>query len=292
MIKEFPFYIDDKLKHKLDILYKQLNKKDIWILCSGDEGSGKTNTATYLLYYFHCLSGRNFTIENFYFDAGKLFEYAQKNKEELLNWDEGALGGLSVEWWNRNQINLIKLAITGRKLHHVFIICIPRFEKLKEELRVDRVHAHIHMDCGKMNNKYGHYIYLTRRANRFLNRLWKEKKLRLYGKAMKHGGFGGYIPFIFDKVFTKEEQDKYETNKDEAIRNIGKKDTKDKEKIKELKHKIGKLELPIKNRTELAKKLGITLKTLERWEELEENSSETLENEEKLRQTDIIINNE
>lgn len=177
-MKEFPFRIDEKLKHKLDLLIKQLEKKDVWILVTGDEGSGKTSTAAYLLYYFHCMTGRDFKIENFYFDSEKLFNYAKANKEQLLNWDEAALGGLSSEWWSQAQINLIKLAITGRKKHHVFILCIPRFDKLKEDLRMDRIHAQVHMDCGTNNDRYGHFIYLTRRGIKYLNRLWKMKHIR------------------------------------------------------------------------------------------------------------------
>ena len=276
MYKEFNFRIDNKLKHKLEILGSQLDKKDIWILVTGDEGSGKTNTAAYILYYFHCMTGRNFTINNFYFDANELFNYAKQNKCELLNWDEAALGGLSSEWWSQSQINLIKLAITGRKLHHIFVLCIPRFDKLKEDLRMDRIHAQIHMDCGKKNNKYGHYIYLTRRGIKYLNRMWKEKRMRVYENAMKKcGGFAGDIPYVFDKVFTKEDQDIYESNKDKAIYNIGnKKGSKEKQQLKDLRRRIAKVKFPIKTQEEFAKATGINIRYMSRWKENPEDDEE------------------
>lgn len=50
-IKPFPYKIDPLLKHKLDVLIKTLKTRDVWILLDGDEGSGKTNMAVYLLYY-------------------------------------------------------------------------------------------------------------------------------------------------------------------------------------------------------------------------------------------------
>lgn len=267
MTKNFPFSINRKLKHKLDLLIAQLKRKDVWILLTGDEGSGKTNAAAYLLYYFHCITGREFSIENFYFDAEALFNYAKNTENKLLNWDEAALGGLSAEWYTQAQINLIKLAITGRKLHHVFILCIPRFEKLKEELRMDRIHAQIHMNCGRKNNKYGHAMYLTRRGIRYLNHMWKTKKVRLYGNAMrKCGGFGFDIPFVFDKVFTEEEQKRYEDKKSEAISNIGKKKGNEwKLKLNDLKLRIGGIKLPIENLRQLAENLGIQPKTMEKW---------------------------
>lgn len=281
MIKEFPYRIDAKLKHKLDKLASQLNKKDIWILLTGDEGSGKTNTAAYLLYYFHCITGRDFTIENFYFDAEQLFNYAKDTECKLLNWDEAALGGLSSEWYNKAQLNLIKLAITGRKLHHIFVLCIPRFEKLKEELRMDRIHAQIHMDCGKKNNKYGHALYLTRRGIKYLNMKWKKNKIRLYGKAMRMcGGFGCDIPYVFDSVFTKEEQDYYENKKSEAISNIGKKKiSPERQELRDLKEKLGNLSYPIKSKQEFSERMGVSIRTVQRWRHPDEKELKTDEND-------------
>lgn len=275
MKKEFPFRIDEKLKFKLDMLVEQLNKKDVWILLTGDEGSGKSNAASYLMYYFHCATGRDFSVDRFYFDSEELFNYAKTTKEQLLLWDEAALGGLSTEWWTQSQTNLIKLSITGRKLHHVFILCIPRFDKLKLDLRSERIHAQIHMDCGKRNDRYGHYIYLTRRGVSYLNYLWKTKKLRLYGQAMrKSGGFAGNIPFVFDKVLSAEDQQKYEDKKDLAIASIGKKKTPEKEdgdkekmrkELREFKGKIARLKTPITSYTQIAVGLGIGINTLYKW---------------------------
>jgi hypothetical protein len=264
MIKSFPFRIDYKLKRKLDLLYATLEKKDVWILVDGDEGSGKTNAAAYLLYYFHCMSGRDFSLDRFYFDTDAMFDWVKDNKEGLVNWDEAALGGLSTEWWSHSQTNLIKFALVGRIKHHIFVMCIPRFNKLREDLRLDRIHAMIHMDLGKKGNKYGHYCYLTKRGIRELNRLWRVKKIRAYNKcSRKYGGFYGDIPFVFEKLV---DNTAYEKKKNDAISNIGvKKVTKDKEDIKDLRYRVGKLKCPIKTREELAEKLGISYETVRKW---------------------------
>jgi len=264
MIKEFPFHIDAKLEYKLELLTKQLRIKDVWILVDGDEGSGKTNMLSYLLYYFHCATGREFTIERLYFDSEAMFEWAKSNSNGLIGWDEACLGGLSIEWWNRSQINLLKFAMMGRKKHHVFVLCIPRFDKLKEDLRIDRTHALIHMNCGRKNDKYGHYMYITRRGKKELNRLWKLKHIRCYERAMrKYGGFGGWIPYVFPKLY---DEDTYEKKKDEAISSIGKRKIDEtKQQFREFKSKLTNIKFPVQTKKEFARLLGLSYNTFKDW---------------------------
>jgi len=266
--KEFPFKIDPRLKHKLDLLAKTLKKRDVWILVDGDEGTGKTNTASYLLYYFHCITGREFTLDRFYFDSDALFQWAKSNECGLVCWDEAALGGLSAEWYNKSQINLLKFAMTGRKKHHVFVLCIPRFEKLKIDLRKDRIHALIHMDVGKRGDKYGHFVYLTRKGIMHLNKFWDRKKVKPYAYcAKKYGGFfcNIQIPYVFNQLV---DEPKYEAMKDKAIENIGTgKDSKEKEEVTFLKYNYASLckkneNIGIVNG---AKHIGKSERTLQRW---------------------------
>jgi hypothetical protein len=259
-----PIYVSDKLKHKLDLLASTLDKKDIWLLVDGDEGSGKTNTACYLLWYFHCITGREFTLDRFYFDSDEMFEWVKENYNGLINWDEATLGGLSAEWWSRSQINLLKFAMMGRKKHHIFVLCIPRFNKLKVDLRQDRIHGMIHMDLGKKGNKYGNFMYITRRGVRKLNELYNKKKIRPYNVCCrKYGGFYGYIPYVADKLL---DLDAYEKKKDFAISNIGKKKIdKNGEDLHKLKGMIATFPMGFKTKKELAEKLGISGETLRLW---------------------------
>lgn len=279
-IKPFPFYLSDKLKRKLELLLAQLEKKDVWILIDGSEGSGKSNTAAYLLYWFHCMTGREFTLDRFYFDSDEMLNWAINNSYGLINWDEAALGGLSIEWWRRSQINLIKFGMVGRIKHHVFVMCIPRFTKLKEELRLDRIHALIHMDCGKANDKYGNFIYLTRRGIRYINMLWKTKHITPYFKVMrKTGGFFGWIPYVFNKILDEEE---YNKKKMVAIATITKnkdeKRMKEIMKLREYRRKIlgfRKYGLTI---NQIAETMGVSPWTINYW--LRKTKGEENENEE------------
>lgn len=221
MYKEFPYPIDPRLKNKLNLLAKTLKKKDVWIMIDGDEGSGKSNTMAYILYYFHCLTGRDFTLDRIYFDSDDMFEWVKENSNGLIGWDEMVLGGLSTEWYTKSQTNLLKFAMVGRKKHHVFVMCVPRFDKIKYDLRSDRIHALIHLDLGKKMNNYGHFIYLTRRGIKALNRYWAKKKVRAYNVcAKRNGGFfcNINVPYVFNELF---DEDEYENMKDNAISSIG-----------------------------------------------------------------------
>lgn len=266
--KKFPFRIDSKLEHKLERLAETLKKRDVWILVDGEEGSGKTNTASYLLYWFHCLTGREFTLDRFYFDTEEMFEWVKKHFNGLINWDEACLGGLSAEWWKQSQINLLKFAMTGRILHHVFVLCIPRFDKLKIDLRRDRIHAMLHMDLGKHGNDYGKYYYLTKRGIKKLNDIWQKKKVRVYNSCVrKYGGFYGRIPFVFPKILDEKA---YNRKKIEEISKIGIKKTdknvdKYKQEVHSIKKKVEKLKLPITTKKELAKQMGLSYRNLRDW---------------------------
>lgn len=90
----------------------------------------------------------------------------------------------------------------------------------------------------------------------------------LDGKAMrKCGGFAGDLPFVFDKVFTQEQQDYYERRKDEAIANIGKKKNDESlTKLRLLQGSIADIKFPIKNKAEFSKSIGINIRTLQRWQ--------------------------
>lgn len=275
--KEFNFYLPHRLKAKLDLMINRLDKSDAWLMIDGDEGTGKTNMATYLAYYIHCNTGREFTIKNFFFDARKLLSFAQSTEKQIIVYDEAVLGALSTEWYDEAQRNLIKLAMTGRKLHHFVILCIPKFYKLNEYLRLERTLGLINMYMKK--EQFGYYKYIKKRQKEWLNDLWKRKHRANYTKCMN---FGGYVPEVFTKLFNEEDAKYYEAMKDEAISSIGKKPKKevneDKEEARALKKKIGRLKFPILNMTELARKMEIPERTIFNWIDRNENPSKTQQN--------------
>jgi len=267
--EDFTYYIEPKLKRKLDNLIELLEKRDAWVLLLGPEGSGKTNTAAYIMFYVACHTGRPFyrDTRQFYFDTDDLVNFAKDNQDQIINWDEAALGGLSTEWWSNSQRNLVKFGLTGRKKHHFFVLCMPHFNKLTEYLRQDRTHNAIYMRVNSKQAATGKYMYITKRGKTKLNRFWLKKHVLPYQKCMKScGGHGGSIPFMFNDVC---DEDAYDSKKDEAISSIGVKNpSRQSQNLAELKAKIGIL---IKDKRfglkqkETAKVLGVNVNTIENW---------------------------
>jgi hypothetical protein len=262
-ITDFPYKISPHMKRKLDLIIRTLDQDDAWIVVDGDEGSGKTNMAAFLMYYFHCQTGRPFETDAslFFFDTNDLVNYLKSTQE----------------WWNQSQLNLIKFSMTGRKKHHILILCIPKIHKLKDTIW-ERTVAMIHMHTGKSKRNKGDYLWLTRRGIRKFMRLWGKKKIRAYKKfsSFAYNGHMGHIPYVLNKVIDIKAYDK---KKDEAIFNIGvKKGSKEKQEVKLMKKKCGMLRPPIETRQELADKLEITIQTLNLWAKSLENEGLDAEN--------------
>jgi len=259
---EFPFYIENKLQDRLKKLSKRLDKRDIWVIIGGREGSGKTNAATYLMYWFHCMTGRNFTINNFYYDANGLKEFLQSTYNEMGNWDEAAMGGLSNQWFEREQLYLVQVGITCRIRHHIVIMCVPDFEKLKDYF-INRANLLITMYV--KNGELGWYkAYSPKRFKRLY------KKLKKGSKEYIPKNFGGYCPEVFTKLFNEKEIKTYDKRKNEMIANIGKNPSKiittETKELKDLKFKLYKLKFPINTKEEFADKLGLNRDTIRRWQ--------------------------
>jgi len=218
VVTDKEYYMDNKLVEKLDLMVERMKRKmDNVLLIDGDEGYGKTNLEAGIAYYISYKTGRSFTVDNMFFDLNKLIDFASTTEEQIICWDEGALGGLAAEWWRKNQLEFIKLLMIARKKRHFFIICIPKFFKLNEYLVVDRSIALVHV-YAKNEIKLGRFVYYNKKAKEKLFEGWRKKKMREYKKHyVLRGKFLEYLPKVID-------EEEYERKKDEAILNFRKKD--------------------------------------------------------------------
>ena len=215
------FYMESKLIDKLNLMCDKMTKvtDDNLVLIDGDEGAGKSTLASEVCYYVADKTGRSFTVDDIYFDLDKLIDIALKTKEKIFDWDEGALGGLSIEWWKKNQLKFLKLLMVARKRKHFFVICIPKFFKLNEYLVVDRSIALLHVYKRNEIQK-GRFVYFSKSRKEALWQNWKKTKWRNY---KRYFNFHGSFPDAFSKIINIEEYDK---KKDTAILSIGKEETK------------------------------------------------------------------
>lgn len=264
-VKKFPFYIDGMLEKKLFLMAERLKKGDVWIVIDGDEGAGKSNMACYLMYAMHCITGRPFKEENFFFDARRMFEFAKSTKGEILNWDEAALGGLSRQWQNKNQINLMQFGMTGRIKHHFVTLCIPKFDKLGEYFVRDRSIALVHV-YERRNMERGFYTYYDKSRKEKLYEMWKRKHVRLY---QKYPNFRSTFAGVMKKLIDEE---KYEEKKLNAISEIGlgTENNKWKLKFETWRNNIAKFAIEHDLKEKIAEYLKIHPRSFYKWHKKEE----------------------
>jgi len=263
LVTDLKFNMDEQLKKKLDLMIKRCTqenpKKDVLLLVEGGEGEGKTNLSFQCGYYVKHNTNRSFTNKNVFFRAAELLKYAQNTKEQIIIYDEPVLDMLSAEWWKEEQINLIKLLMMARKKRHFIIFNITKFYKFNEYVVVDRAIGLIHVYSRK-EIEAGRFVYIKKKAIEYLYHSYRSSKKRDYKRFTSfRGTFPDFIEGILDL-------DAYEKEKDAAILEVGsKKKSKDKIKHNQLKEIVGSLKTPIESRLDLAEKLGISIRTLQKW---------------------------
>jgi archaellum biogenesis ATPase FlaH len=211
------YFIETKLVEKLDLMVKRLQgTDDNLLIIDGDEGQGKTNFAMGICHYISEKTNRTYTPKNIFFDLDKLMKFASETEGQIIHWDEGALGGLSMQWWKKNQQKFLQLLMVARKKRHFWVIAIPKFNKLNEYLVVDRSIGLIHV-YSRGNIQKGRFLYYTKQKKELLYDEWKRARRKSYNK---YKSFGGSFLEYGKKVFTKEQLDEYEKMKDDAILSI------------------------------------------------------------------------
>ena len=266
LVTDKKYYLDPRLKEKLDLMIARMKHgKDNLLLVDGDEGDGKTNMSMLVGYYFAYTTGREFNLDHIFFDLDKLIDFAVNNKEQVIIWDEGALGGLASEWWNKNQKKFIKLMMIARKKKHFWVVNIPKFFKLNEYFVIDRSVGLIHVYL-MGGTQHGCFVYFNQIQKEKLWETWKKTRVRSYKKWFSfHGRFIMFLGRDRFKDIIDEVQ--YDTKKDYAIMSINKEEEKKKTPAQiELERRISILEILETcnlTRKEQAEKMGMTLGALE-----------------------------
>lgn len=267
LVTDKQYYLDPKLKEKLDLMIKRMEVgKDNLLLIDGDEGDGKTNMSFGVGYYVAHTCNRPFSLKNVFFNLDDLIEFAIHTSEQVIIWDEGALGGLASEWWNKNQKKFIKLLMIARKRKHFWIVNIPKFFKMNEYFVIDRSVGLIHVYM-RGGTEHGRFVYFNQIQKEKLWEDWKRTRIRSYKKWWNfHGTFVLFLDSKGDRFEEIINDDEYNKKKDEAIMSIDKDSLDKKErKLTDMREnmiiKLKKRNPNIK-RKELAEILGIPENTL------------------------------
>lgn len=280
--KQIPIdvFLYEKLKLMIQRCVQEKPRWDTVLAIDGTEGIGKTTLSVTLGYIAGKEMGRKFSESNVFADVDEGIKFAQSTEKQIIIFDEPSSDALSVEFRNKIQINLIKLLMQVRKRRHFIIFNFTKFYKFAEYLVVDRPIGMIHIYL-ESNNKPA-WVYIPGMNLEILYNDYRFKKQRNY---KKYYTIHGYFEDILDpdkeyNILDEFNVEKYEKNKDKAIEMIGKK-KKLEEQVSELKlfkRKVGLLKPsknnPIDSVVELARRLGVTRKTLNLWVKNEEEESE------------------
>ena len=268
LVTDKQYYLDPKLKEKADLMIARMKHgKDNLVLIDGDEGDGKSNMSMLFGYYVAHTCNREFNLDHIFFDLDKLIEYAIQTKEQVIIWDEGALGGLASEWWNKNQKKFIKLLMIARKRKHFWIVNIPKFFKLNEYFVIDRSVGLIHVYM-RGGTEHGRFVYFNQVQKEKLWETWKKTRVRSYKKWYSfHGSFNMFLGRdIFKDVIDDVEYDK---KKDKAIMSINKVEEKVKKSEEQIARDIRivqlknlRKKLPELSRQEQAEIIGVSVPVL------------------------------
>src|SRR3990172_977918 len=270
VVTDLQYALENKLLAKLDLMILRCVQKDVkkdaLLINEGSEGEGKTNTSCAEAYYIKFKTSREI---HMFFRLEAMIDFAKKNKDKIIIWDEPSLDSLGADQIKKINRNLLRLFMTIRKRRHFFILNYTKLYKFPEYTVVDRALGMVHMYSRKEITP-GRFVYV-KKSN--LEKLWNEyrstkkrnyRKLRSFGggfpEVMEKCGADG-IPY-FNKMIIKINGIFHATLKNEE-------DNKDLIAFKQLKKKIGLITYPIKNIIEMAKWLHTTRKSIDLWGKIE-----------------------
>jgi len=289
LVTDKQYYMDKAFLGKLDLMIKRMSGSgtdDNVLPIDGDEGQGKTEMAVGMCYYVSYQTGRPYSVDNIFFDIDEAIKFATRTKDQIVHIDEGALGLLRTQWWNKTQQKFIQLVMVARKKRHFIIICIPKFHRLPQYLIEERAIGLVHVYSRK-NLQKGRFCYYTKSAKDTLFQDWERKKIKNY---KKYYVLRGSFVKAMEKVFVQKELDEYERKKDEAILSIIKEKEKPKISIKEFE----KIERETKKRLYLEARKKVPEYKLRDWSKIFDTTERTLQNfsteekkERKLRNQEI-----
>lgn len=260
--------MEKALIDKLDLMIDRCHNKklDSPLLIDGYEGYGKSNMAAAVAYYVHYKTGRPLSLNNVFFDAESMVEFALKTDQQIIWWDEAALMGLSSDFQNKIQVALVKTLMVARKKRHFYIFNIPRFYRMREAL-IERCIGLIHV-YARHEKEIGRFVYYKKNSLDTLYEQWKKTKRKPDYKF--NYDLRGSFPEALPKVLDEEAYDAKKDKEMLAILNVlGEKKNPWHDKYKLLKQKIAKIlikkEWPIETPEEFCEKIDESLRTFENY---------------------------
>jgi len=266
IVTDKKYYMDEHLVEKLNLCAKRCMKKDMdsLLIVDGDEGLGKTTISSAAAYYVKSITNMGFNTKSLFFDVDEMIDFAAKTEKQIIIWDEAALSGLSMEWYNKSQVKLIKFLMVSRKKNHFYFFNIPKIFRLKDYLAIERSLGLIHV-YSPDELRRGNFAYFRKDPKERLYHEWGRLKFKHY---KKHYDFRGKFIDNLNKIVKMQDYDKM---KDNMIAKIGKEKQKTPSK-RDIKFTMTKQKIyelpkvfPGITYTKLAEHFNIGISTLSEW---------------------------
>ncbi len=256
LVTDKQYYMDENLKSVLDLCVKRQGQKwDNVLICDGEERSGKSTLIKSSAYYVADKINKPFSINNVFFDPEEMLDFAVNNTEEVIIWDEAALGALSVNWHNKIQKKLNTMLMMTGKYRHTYFFIIPNFFRLNKYLALDRSHTLMHVYSPDMV-KRGLFTCYNRKQKTWVYN--NNRKSEMYSKDYSFRG-----RFTLKNTENIIDEEAYERKKDEAIKKFLHDSGQDQELL-HLRYKLASL-LPVKQAMLVG---GISRQTVYNWRKL------------------------
>jgi hypothetical protein len=253
MWKDKEWYIDGFLASQLNsIVYNITSDWDFVILISGDRTVrvGKSVLALTVCAYLASLIEKNnlnkepYTIDDIYFDNKEMIKAALNKPAYSINhYDEGREGLAASKAMKQFQQDLLDFFAECGQLRHIFVIVLPDFFELKEEIAVARSEFLLNVYRKEEKrmvdmHKTGEKMPVVKLMRGFFEFFSRRKKVILFDKARSTRRKSyGLIKADFVAKFVNQypvDEEEYKKRKQDALKRFIERHKEEKEKKDEL----------------------------------------------------------
>jgi len=221
-------YLDGQLKNALDSLVYNIKRDwDFVIVITGDRSvrTGKSVLAMSICAYLAERLGTSYSLDNLYFNSKTMIVDAlKKPKYSIIHYDEGREGFASSKYLTPLQHDLLDYFAECGQMNHIFVIVLPDFFGLVEEIAIARSEFLINVyrkekkvfkdlyNTGEMipvvEFKRGYFEFFNRYTKQKLYDMSKSLRKKHYGlvKADFIGSFTNYYP-LDEREYRKKKRE-------------------------------------------------------------------------------------
>jgi len=228
-------YVDGYLQGVADSMVYNLGKDwDFCITVTGDRMVRTGKSVLAMNFGAYCAKrisqvykiDYKFTNDNIFFDSQTMIDAAQKMpKYSVVQYDEAREGLAAIKAMSKLQQDLMDFFNECGQLNHIFILVLPDFFTLKEEMAIARSECLINVvrtDETKMINMYGDgkrpVTHFKRGKFNFYNRYTKQNMFD-FARSSKRRNYGIVNPTCYGyfKNIYPIDEDEYRKNKADAL---------------------------------------------------------------------------